>query len=52
MPLRLQASLDEFVSFFRRTLQYAFHDWIREMPKPKRFVAFAAVSFQGYGSAL
>lgn len=32
----------------QRMLKYAFHDWTREMPKSKRFVAFAAVFLQGY----
>jgi sigma-B regulation protein RsbU (phosphoserine phosphatase) len=48
MRLRLPARIGDWATALRRTLQLAFHDWTREMPKSKRLVAFAGVSFQGY----
>ncbi len=48
MPFWLHPKLGELVSSVRSMLKYAFHDWTREMPKSKRFIAFAAVSLQGY----
>jgi serine phosphatase RsbU (regulator of sigma subunit) len=48
MSFRPHARLRELLGPARNVLRYAFHDWTREMPKSKRFIAFAAVSFQGY----
>jgi hypothetical protein len=48
MPFWLRTKLGTFFRSVGSTLKYAFHDWTREMPKSKRFIAFAAVSFQGY----
>ncbi len=48
MPSRLPAKLRILARGTGRTLRYAFHDWTREISKPKRFLAFAAVSCQGY----
>src|SRR3954465_4262595 len=48
MPFWRKERLGQLVSSVYCTLKYAFHDWTREMPRSKRFIAFAAVSFQGY----
>jgi serine phosphatase RsbU (regulator of sigma subunit) len=42
------ARLDPSASPFRRTLQYAFYDWTREMPRSKRLATWAGILLQGY----
>lgn len=32
----------------RRALQYAWHDWTREMPRTKRFITWVGILLQGY----
>jgi phosphoserine phosphatase RsbU/P len=40
--------LDKSANPIRRVLQYAFYDWTREMPKPKRILTWAGILIQGY----
>jgi len=42
MPSRIR------VETVRRSLQYAFYDWTRDMPRSKRFITWAAILIQGY----
>lgn len=49
MPFR--APLARFGSFtgpVRRALQYAYHDWTREMPRSKRLITWVGILMQGY----
>jgi hypothetical protein len=49
MQLRIgSAKLDKSASAFRRALQYAFYDWMREMPKSKRLITRAGQALQAY----
>ena len=49
MPFRLRTlNLDKSAGPFRRSLQYAFCDWTREMPRPKRIVTYVGIVLQGY----
>ncbi len=49
MPFRIQqAGLDKSAGPIRRTLQYAYYDWTREMPRSKRLVTWAGILMQGY----
>ncbi|MGC1170434.1 MAG: PP2C family protein-serine/threonine phosphatase [Candidatus Acidiferrales bacterium] len=49
MPFRLRTlNLDKSAGPFRRSLQYAFYDWTREMPRPKRIVTYVGIVLQGY----
>jgi hypothetical protein len=49
MPFRaLQATLDRSTGPLRRALQYAYHDWTREMPKSKRIITWIGILMQGY----
>jgi len=43
-----QVEIDRSIGYFRRALQYAFHDWTREMPRSKRIVTWAGILIQGY----
>jgi phosphoserine phosphatase RsbU/P len=40
--------LDKSAGPFRRSLQYAFYDWTREMPRSKRIITYVGIIFQGY----
>lgn len=40
--------LDKSAGFFRRTLDYAFYDWTREMPKSRRVITWIGLLIQGY----
>jgi serine phosphatase RsbU (regulator of sigma subunit) len=40
--------LDTSAGPIRRALRFAFYDWTREMPKPKRLITFVALLVQGY----
>jgi len=40
--------LDKSAGPFRRTLEYAFYDWTREMSKSKRVIAWGGILMQGY----
>ena len=42
------ATLNKSAGFFRRTLDYAFYDWTREMPKSKRIITWVGLLIQGY----
>jgi serine phosphatase RsbU (regulator of sigma subunit) len=49
MPSRIrQVELDKSAGPVRRVLHYAFYDWTREMPRPKRVVAWVGYLLQGY----
>ena len=49
MPTSIRhAALDKAAGSIRRMRQYAFHDWIREMPRSKRIVTWAGYLLQGY----
>ncbi|MGC1672612.1 MAG: SpoIIE family protein phosphatase, partial [Candidatus Acidiferrales bacterium] len=49
MPFRLRTlNLDKSAGPFRRSLQYAFYDWTREMPRSKRIVTYVGIVLQGY----
>lgn len=49
MPLRLNpVKLDKSAGPFRRSLQYAFYDWTREMPRSKRIITHVGIVLQGY----
>jgi len=49
MPFRLSFfKLDKSAGPLRRTLQYAFYDWTREMPRSKRIITYVGIIFQGY----
>lgn len=40
--------LDKSAGRIRPALQYAFYDWVQEMPRSKRVVTYLAVILQGY----
>ena len=40
--------LDKSAGPFRRSLQYAFYDWTREMPRSKRIITYVGIVLQGY----
>lgn len=40
--------LDKSIGPFRRALQYAYYDWTREMPRPRRILAWTGILMQGY----
>lgn len=40
--------LDKSVGPLRRSLQYAFYDWTREMPRSKRIITYVGIVLQGY----
>jgi len=40
--------LDKSAGPFRRSLQYAFYDWTREMPRSKRIITYVGIILQGY----
>jgi sigma-B regulation protein RsbU (phosphoserine phosphatase) len=49
MPIRVQLPrLGRPAAAFRRALQYAYHDWTREMSASKRFITWAGILMQGY----
>ena len=49
MPSRIrQVRLDKSAGSFRRMLQYAFYDWTREMPVPKRVITWTGILMQGW----
>ena len=49
MPFRLNSmKLDRSAGPFRRSLQYAFYDWTREMPRSKRIITYVGIVLQGY----
>src|SRR5882724_4628996 len=49
MQLRIRSvKLDKSAGPFRRALQYAVYDWMREMPKAKRNLARAGFALQAY----
>ncbi len=49
MRLRVpQVRLDTFTGSVRRWLRYSVNSWIREMPRPKRFVTWAGILLQGF----
>lgn len=49
MSFRIQSvRLDKTAGPFRRTLQYAFYDWQREMPRSKRYMTRAGYVLQAY----
>jgi hypothetical protein len=49
IPFRFKTGkLDKSTGPIRRSLQYAFYDWTREMPRSKRFVTYAGIILQGY----
>jgi len=51
MAYRIQdVRLDKSAGQIRRALQYAFYDWTREMPKPKRVVTWIGILLQGYAA--
>jgi serine phosphatase RsbU (regulator of sigma subunit) len=48
MPIRdLQVRLGKFIGPIRRIFQYNVSNWIREMPRSKRVVTWAAILLQG-----
>ncbi len=49
MQLRIRpVKLDKSAGPFRRMLQYAFYDWMREMPKQRRYITRAGFALQAY----
>ena len=55
MPFRLPIpfrpktrKLDKSAGPFRRSLQYAFYDWTREMSRSKRIITYVGIVLQGY----
>jgi sigma-B regulation protein RsbU (phosphoserine phosphatase) len=47
-PLIKIWKLDKSAGPFRRSLQYAFYDWTREMPRSKRIITYVSIVLQGY----
>lgn len=49
MPFRLEpVKLDKSAGLVRRTFQYAFYDWTREMPRTRRILTYVGIVLQAY----
>ena len=49
MAFRIEpVTLDKSAGLLRRTLQYAFYDWTREMPKSRRIITYIGIVLQAY----
>lgn len=49
MPFRIGGvKLDKSAGPVRRALQYAFYDWVSEMPRSKRIITYVGAILQGY----